>query len=72
VAVAGTVAAALSSYALGQRFECLAATYRVTADRLAVRLALWGVTMLAQPDPIADRALVLDAKAAWQPRIRLG
>jgi hypothetical protein len=62
VAVAGTIAAALSSYALGRRFERLAATYRVTADRLAVRLALWEVTTLARPDPAADRALVLDAE----------
>ena len=62
VAVAGTIAAAIGSYALGQRFQRLAATYQVTADRLAVRLALWEVTAVAQPDPATDRALVLDAE----------
>ena len=68
VAVAGTVAAAIASYALGRRVHRLAATYRVTADRLDVRLALWEVTAPAwpdpaAPDPAADRALVLDAEA---------
>ncbi|TDH59787.1 SLATT domain-containing protein, partial [Dankookia rubra] len=62
VAVIGTMAAAVGTYALSQRFQRLAATYRVTADRLAVRLALWEVTTLVQPDSAADRALVLDVE----------
>jgi len=62
VAVAGTVAAAIATYALGQRFERLAARYQVTADRLAVRLALWEVSTLGKSDPAADRDLVLDAE----------
>jgi hypothetical protein len=62
VAVAGTVAAAIATYALGQRFQRLAALYQVTADRLAVRLALWEVSTLGRSDPAADRDLVLDAE----------
>jgi SMODS and SLOG-associating 2TM effector domain 1/SMODS and SLOG-associating 2TM effector domain 3 len=62
VAVVGTVAAAIGTYALGRRFQRLAATYQVTADRLAVRLALWEVTTMARSDPSADRSLVLDAE----------
>ena len=62
VAVAGTIAAAIASHALGRRFQRLAATYRVTADRLDVRQALWEVTTVSGPDPAADRALVLDAE----------
>lgn len=62
VAVAGAIATAIGSYALGQRFQRLAATYRITADRLAVRLALWDVTTMEKPDPSADRALVLDSE----------
>jgi hypothetical protein len=57
------VATAVGAYALAQRFQRLAATYRVTADRLAVRLALWEVTSGATPDPSADRALVADCEA---------
>jgi conflict system pore-forming effector with SLATT domain len=61
--VAGTIAAAIGSYALGRRFQRLAATYRVTADRLDVRRALWEVSTMNGSDPAADRALVVDAEA---------
>ena len=68
VAVVGTITAAIGAFALGQRFQRLAATYHVTADRLAIRLALWEVSKAAQLHPEAenpdeDRALVLDAES---------
>jgi len=63
VAILGTVAAAVGAYALGQRYQRLAATYRVTAERLAVRLALWELARQRQADSAADAALVLDAEA---------
>jgi hypothetical protein len=63
VATIGTVAAAVGAYALSQRYERLAATYRITADRLALRLALWRLVTAENPDTAADHALVVDAEA---------
>jgi len=63
VPVVGAVATAIATYALGQRFQRLAALYQVTADRLAVRLALWEVSTLGKSDPAADRDLVRDAES---------
>jgi hypothetical protein len=63
VATLGTVATAVGAFALGQRYQRLAATYRVTADRLAVRLALWELAQQGQAERAADAALVLDAEA---------
>jgi hypothetical protein len=62
VAALGTVVAAVSAYALSQRYQRLAATYRVTADRLAVRLALWELGRQQQADPAVDAAFVSDAE----------
>lgn len=63
VASLGTVAAAVGAYGLGQRYQRLAVTYRITADRLAVRLALWELARQGRGDPAGDAALVLDAEA---------
>ncbi|RVM95935.1 DUF4231 domain-containing protein [Sinorhizobium meliloti] len=63
VAVLGTVSAAIGSHALSQRFQRLAVAYRVTADRLAVRLAIWRITAATQPDGAAGHALVADVES---------
>jgi protein-S-isoprenylcysteine O-methyltransferase Ste14 len=60
VATIGTITGAIAAYALGRRYQQLAASYRVTADRLALRLARWQIQPDATRTEAADRALVTD------------
>jgi hypothetical protein len=60
VATIGTITGAVTAYALGRRYQQLAASYRVTADRLALRLARWRIQPDAARTEAADRALVSD------------
>jgi hypothetical protein len=60
VATIGTVTGAISAFALGRRYQQLAATYRVTADRLALRLARWRIQTQQAKSVAADVALVTD------------
>jgi hypothetical protein len=62
VATLGAVTSAIGAYALGQRYQRLAASYRVTADRLALRLAAYRLTTQTAPDPALARALVVDSE----------
>jgi protein-S-isoprenylcysteine O-methyltransferase Ste14 len=63
VATIGTITGAISAYALGRHYQQLAASYRVTADRLALRLARWRIQTEATRTEAADRALVSDVEA---------
>ncbi|MDQ2695781.1 MAG: DUF4231 domain-containing protein [Pseudomonadota bacterium] len=62
VATLGTVAAAIGAFALANRYHYLAATYRLTADRLSLRLAMWRFLPPGKREPAADQALILDAE----------
>jgi len=63
VATLGAVTSAIGAYALGQRYQRLAASYRVTADRLALRLAAYRLATQAATDPALARALIIDSEA---------
>jgi hypothetical protein len=62
VATLSAITTAIGAYAMAQRYQRLAATYRLAADRLKLRLAMWKITTQARPDPEADNALILDAE----------
>jgi hypothetical protein len=63
VATLGTIATAIGAYALGQRYQRLAATYQVTADRLGLRRAAWALASAKGPSADIDRAFVADIEA---------
>ena len=60
IATIGTITGAIGAYALGHRYQQLAASYRVTADRLSLRLARWQIQPEAARNEAAERTLVAD------------
>jgi hypothetical protein len=62
VATLSTITTAIGTYALAQRYQRLAATYRLAADRLTLRRTAWNIATQAQPNPAADTALILDSE----------
>lgn len=63
IAFLGAGSAAIGAFALAKRYQHLAATYRVTADRLTLRLTAWKIARNEPTSVGADQALVQDAEA---------
>jgi hypothetical protein len=79
VATFGTVTAAIGAFALGHRYQQLAASYRVTADRLSLRLDRWRTLPDDKKDARASQSLISDAEAimaaendAWMAEFQSG
>ncbi|MDR5752847.1 MULTISPECIES: DUF4231 domain-containing protein [unclassified Caballeronia] len=63
VATLSTITTAIGTYALAERYQRLAATYRLAADRLKLRLTEWQILTQGQPaNAAADHALILDSE----------
>ncbi|MEW6339060.1 MAG: DUF4231 domain-containing protein [Paraburkholderia sp.] len=62
VAVLSTVSASIGSYAMAKRYQRLAATYRLAAERLRRRKAEWEFAKTSDGDPAADESFVSDAE----------
>jgi SMODS and SLOG-associating 2TM effector domain 1/Protein of unknown function (DUF4231) len=63
IATLGAVTSAIGAYAAAQRYQRLAATYRLAADRLTLRYTAWFVATQNVPDPLADRAFIVDVES---------
>ncbi|WP_035514012.1 DUF4231 domain-containing protein [Paraburkholderia nodosa] len=62
VATLSTVSAAVGAHALAKRYQRLAATYRLVADRLQMRLAAWRSAMQSSQDITLDKAFINDVE----------